>query len=182
MIYFTSDLHLGHSNALHFSNRPFADVDEEARVLIGNINNTCSPKDDLYILGDFAYRIPVDQCNTYLKQIKPRIHMLRGNHDKDYDESLLVEYRDYIRLKYEHRIYVLFHYPIESWDRMRYGSYMIHGHIHSEGRSYNERMRAEGRRRYDVGVDANDYMPVCIQTIVNFCGEFHGIKEGKEYE
>ena len=177
MIYFTSDLHLGHRAALHFTNRPFADVEEEARVIIGNINNICTPNDDLYILGDFAYRIPVDQSNAYLKQIKPRIHMVRGNHDKDYDESLLAEYRDYIRLKYDHRIYVLFHYPIESWERMRHGSYMIHGHIHSVGSDYNERMRAEGRRRYDVGVDANDYMPVSAQKIVEFFGEFKGIEE-----
>ena len=55
MIYFTSDLHLGHSNMIRKKNRPFRDVEEMNRILIRNINNLCTRHDTLVILGDLAY-------------------------------------------------------------------------------------------------------------------------------
>ena len=42
---------------------------------------------------------------------------------------------------------------------------MLHGHIHSDG-SYNMSNREAGIKQYDVGVDANGYMPVSIKQIV----------------
>lgn len=36
MIYFTSDLHLGHMAIIHMKNRPFEDVEEMNRKLISN--------------------------------------------------------------------------------------------------------------------------------------------------
>ena len=33
MLYFTSDLHLGHANAITFTQRPFADVEEMDRMM-----------------------------------------------------------------------------------------------------------------------------------------------------
>lgn len=46
MIYFTSDLHLGHANAIHFTERPFADVDEMNEQLISNINDIVNEEDE----------------------------------------------------------------------------------------------------------------------------------------
>ena len=36
---------------------------------------------------------------------------------------------------------------------------------------YNEKNRAEGIRRYDVGVDANNFFPVSVKQIIDFFGE-----------
>jgi calcineurin-like phosphoesterase family protein len=33
---------------------------------------------------------------------------------------------------------------------------------------YNEANRADGQRRYDVGVDANNFFPVSTRQIVSF--------------
>ena len=44
---------------------------------------------------------------------------------------------------------------------------MLHGHIHSDG-SYNLSNREAGIKRYDVGVDANKYLPVSIKQIEEF--------------
>ena len=44
---------------------------------------------------------------------------------------------------------------------------MLHGHIHSDGKYNRDNMEA-GIRRYDVGVDANGYMPVSIKQIEKF--------------
>ena len=69
MIYFTSDLHLGHENVIRFCNRPFATTDEMDEVLINNWNATVKQKDEVYILGDFTMR-PADDAHRYLARLK----------------------------------------------------------------------------------------------------------------
>lgn len=59
------------------------------------------------------------------------------------------------------------HYPMVEWPKSRHGSVHLHGHQHNKS-DYNERMRKEGIKRYDVGVDANDFKPVSINEILNF--------------
>lgn len=44
---------------------------------------------------------------------------------------------------------------------------LLHGHIHSDG-LYNLSNLEAGIKRYDVGVDANNYYPVSINKIENF--------------
>ena len=47
------------------------------------------------------------------------------------------------------------------------GSIQLHGHIHAR-EEYNFQNKADGIRRYDVGVDANDYYPVSVKQIIEF--------------
>lgn len=54
---------------------------------------------------------------------------------------------------------VMCHYPLLTWDKAHHGSYMLHGHVHSTV-PVNDT-----HRRYDVGVDANDYAPVSWEYI-----------------
>ena len=54
MIYFTSDLHLGHRGIITMRNRPFANVEEMNRTLITNFNAIVHKNDTVYILGDLA--------------------------------------------------------------------------------------------------------------------------------
>ena len=56
MNYYTSDLHLGHKNVIKFDNRPYSDVDEMDDCLIKNWNNKVTDNDDVYIVGDFAFK------------------------------------------------------------------------------------------------------------------------------
>ena len=60
MIYFTSDLHLGHTSILHLQNRPFADIEEMNDAIIHNINDRARADDQLYILGDISHRVPAE--------------------------------------------------------------------------------------------------------------------------
>ena len=69
MLYFTGDLHLGHANAIEFTNRPFADVEEMNRVLINNVNETVLPEDELWILGDFSYKVKTEE----VRQLRGRL-------------------------------------------------------------------------------------------------------------
>lgn len=55
-----------------------------------------------------------------------------------------------------------------SWYKSNHGSLHLHGHIHSKGDEYNREMRESGIRRYDVGVDANNYEPVSLEEILEY--------------
>lgn len=182
MIYFTSDLHLGHANAIEFTKRPFADVDEMNTILLQNINDVVGLKDVLWILGDFAFRIGREDVAALRKQIKCKhVHLVRGNHDRDYSHDNIFEsVQEYKELKTEYGRFVLFHYPIQEWNAAHYGSVHLHGHIHSTGEYNSENLHRKyaewfhkdpssrtdfGLRIYDVGVDANDYKPVSLEHI-----------------
>ena len=54
-----------------------------------------------------------------------------------------------------------------SWHKSRKGSIQLHGHIHGD-ETYNISNRDKGIKRYDVGVDANKFMPVSIKQIQEY--------------
>ena len=80
MIYYISDLHFGHANAIKFDARPFADVEEMDRVMIERWNETVCDDDVVYIVGDFCYRSGRSAA-WYLSQLKGQKHLVVGNHD-----------------------------------------------------------------------------------------------------
>lgn len=186
MLYFTSDLHLGHESVIALSGRPFASVEEMNRVLIENINRCVAPEDELWVLGDFAYRVHPEQVRRLRRQIVCRhLHLVRGNHDKNYGgQHIFQSVQEYKELKTPYGKFILFHYPIFEWNAAHYGSIHLHGHIHSHAdynvenlkKKYAERFpnapepgdRELPLRIYDVGVDANDYKPVSIDEIAAF--------------
>lgn len=167
-IYFSSDLHLGHHNAIQFNNRPFATVEEMNETIIHNFNSVVKKNDRLYLLGDITHRIPETQANELISRLKGRKILLRGNHDRQYDPSLFEEICDYKEFNLEKLKYVLIHYPLMEWNRSRHNnSIHLHGHIHSDGQ-YNQNNRENGIMRYDVGVDANGYAPVSLAHIQEY--------------
>ncbi|MBQ9058230.1 MAG: metallophosphoesterase [Atopobiaceae bacterium] len=197
MLWFTSDLHLGHANILHLGKgRPFDSLEQMETYLIDAINDRVSYTDELWILGDFFMHGTPEKVLPYLERIVcPNVHLVRGNHDAHYTQErhakgLFKSVSDYAELGKPSRDgyrLVLSHYPMLDWNRMYHASYMLHGHIHSlpdDGAEqvlgpifsthehavpgYNAWNRANGIRRYDVGVDANDYAPVSIDEIERF--------------
>ena len=183
MIFFTSDLHLGHANAIEFTNRPFSSVEEMNKSLIQNINEMVSVEDELWILGDFSYKISSEEVRALRAQISCRhVHLIYGNHDKDYyADHIFQSVQHYKELKTDYGRVVLFHYPILEWSAAHYGSIHLHGHIHSTGAYNEENLKKKyedrisyghkakqdnlGLRIYDVGVDANNYFPISLEHI-----------------
>lgn len=170
MIYFTSDLHLGHENIIKMANRPFANVEEMNKTLIKNWNNTIKPTDTVYILGDLTMKMRVDDANKIISKLNGKKILIRGNHDKQYDEGVFQEVCDYKELKCNKQIFILSHYPFEEWNHYFRGAIHLHGHQHNHS-DYNCKMKLKGLKRYDVGVDANMYRPVSIEEIMRFFEE-----------
>ena len=168
MIYFTSDLHLGHKAAINMCERPFEDVEEMNRTLIGNINARVKQHDTLYILGDIAHRCPVEDVNKMIAKINGKKFLIKGNHDKQYDQSLFEGIYDFLEVNFDGNPISLMHYPMVEWPKSRHGSIHLHGHQHNKP-EYNHEQKAQGKLRYDVGVDANHYCPVSLNEILTFC-------------
>lgn len=167
MIFFTSDLHLSHENAIKNSKRPFKNAEEMNQVIVNNWNARITEEDEVYILGDFTLK-GIDQATEMLSQLKGTKYLVRGNHDryaKSYSVSGFQWVKDYHELKYKETYFILTHYPILSWNGKRYGSFHFHGHIHTRYR-YNKNNIDDGLRRYDVGVDANRFTPISIEDIL----------------
>jgi len=81
LIWFTSDLHLGHDNIINLTSRPFSDVEEMDNALISNWNNCVSRTDEVYIVGDLSLK-PVDVVESYLRRMNGKKSLVRGNHDR----------------------------------------------------------------------------------------------------
>lgn len=194
MIYFTSDLHLGHANAIGFTSRPFLIVEQMNEGLIKNINKTVMTNDELWILGDFAFKVNMAVAKQFRDQINCKtVHMITGNHDKDYTrDHIFQSVQHYKELKTEYGKFILFHYPIYEWNGVHNGTIHLHGHIHSTGlyntanlqKKYIDRFPEKsfmkdstlGLRIYDVGVDANNYRPISITQIAELMN-LRSIKE-----
>ena len=89
------------------------------------------------------------------------------NHDKNYDPRLFADIQDFMTASVNGQYFVMMHYPMLSWPKRNSGSIQLHGHIHARA-DYNEGNRAEGIRRYDVGVDANNFYPVSVKQVIDF--------------
>ena len=153
MNYYTSDLHFNHK--LMLEKRPFETLEEHDTTIIDNINNTCLAGDVLYVLGDFAFVNRVEDVDFFVKRIKPQVHMIWGNHDHRRIRKYPFAWSGYYK---EVKGTVLFHYPIQSWNRTHYGSMHLHGHAHGS-------LPQENIRRMDVGVDTNNFFPYSEEEI-----------------
>ena len=151
MIWFTADTHFGHANIIPAADRPFSSIDRMNSQLIANINDRVSMTDTLYVLGDFSYRITVEQAYALRRRINCRkVILVRGNHDKGWDEPghppAFSEVLDYAELKpgmcHGQRMCML-HYPMLSWNGKWRHAIHLHGHIHAKP-EYNLRNRDLG--------------------------------------
>ena len=170
MIYFTSDLHLGHDRAFVYEPRGYSCVEAMNSAILYNWNSVITPEDDVYVLGDLMLGDNSIGMNI-LKQLNGNIHIIRGNHDTD---NRLIQYKmlpnvveicDAKYLKYKKYHFYLTHYPCltgnlqkESLSQMTLN---LHGHIHS-----NKKFFYDLPYCYNVAVDAHDCTPISIDKII----------------
>ena len=173
MIYFTSDLHLGHKNIVDLCKRPFADVDAMDAVLIDNWNRKVKKNDIVYLTGDVVW--DKKKVAYYMEQLSGKKILVAGNHDstwikreecKKYFEEIVL----YLEVHLNGHPITMCHYPMLEWRSSREESkrklgYLIHGHIHN-------RIADEYRQLFlqfnalNAGVDVNDFAPVTFDELV----------------
>src|SRR5262245_33426533 len=159
-IFLTADTHFGHSNVLQYSNRPFADAEAMDAALIGNWNSRVKPADTVWFLGDFALT-PPDKALAILEQLHGEKRLIAGNHDhkKLIASSLWASHTRLLEITMHlggaDRLVTLCHYPLVTWNKMRYGGLHFHGHSHGHYPS--------SRQHLDVGVDCHGYAPITLE-------------------
>lgn len=169
MNYFISDTHFGHAKVLQYDKRPFSGIDEMDEMMIERWNQTVSVKDDVYVLGDFAYRNKKSE-EWYLKQLKGRLHLIVGNHDgkllTNKNALDLFVSIDVMKTICEDGKWLhLCHYPLADWNKKHYGGYHIHGHIHN-AKSDAFRFLQNQEKALNAGCMINDYAPVTLEELI----------------
>ncbi len=173
MIYFTSDLHLGHSRITELCSRPFADVLEMDKAIIENWNRRVKKNDTVYLIGDAVW--DKKKVGFYMEQLSGKKILITGNHDSDWVKkeecrAYFETVTDYLVININGHPITMCHYPMLEWKGSREKTgrklgYHIHGHIHN-------RVAEEYHGLYmqfnalNAGVDVNGYEPVSFERLI----------------
>lgn len=162
-VWFMSDIHYGHFNAIRHGNRPFKTLEEMNREIEKELREKLSPEDTLFDLGDMFWKKDRDGVRDFLTHlIPPKFYKIIGNHDA---ESLWVkdphispvpkavgDIFDLHVITPEGKDWMLTlsHYPFLSWNRRHHGSVNLHGHCHG---GVDEVNNSSHELRIDLGWD-----------------------------
>ncbi|HJU17673.1 MAG TPA: metallophosphoesterase family protein [Stellaceae bacterium] len=159
-VFFTSDTHFGHAAGLSFYHRPFASVAAMDRAIVERWNAAVGPNDEIWHLGDFAWRPSHAAAAALLAELNGTKHLVAGNNDPLATTALpgWASVQSYAEIAVDGTALVLCHYPFRSWNGMKKGALDLHGHSHG-------RLK-ELPRQFDVGVDVWDFRPVGLAEIL----------------
>lgn len=170
-IFFSSDLHFGHTNILTYANRPFKDVNEMNEKLILNWNSLITPSDTVYVLGDVCMGNLPDTIK-YVGRLNGKKTLIAGNHDKKARKKpefcgYFKAIYDYLEITEDGELFVLSHYPLATWNGAHHGSLHLCGHSHH---SYNPSMPTtfDKGKILDVGIDGAgyNYAPLALDRVL----------------
>lgn len=159
-IWFTSDTHFGDPRVLRIDRRPFPSIPAHDQALVALWNGTVGPEDEVWHLGDFARPGGPEQVAALLAALNGRKHLVRGNNDgaATLGAAGWASVQAYAELVVEGTRLVLCHYALRTWNGMGRGVWNLHGHSHGR--------LSRMTRQADVGVDAWEYRPVALATIL----------------
>ncbi len=156
-IWFTSDIHLGHTNIIKYCSRPFKSIGEMDEVLINNWNSVVGQNDKVYFLGDFCWGEP----DKYLNRLNGSISFILGSHDKKIRLcKKITEINDIKTINIEDNIIVMCHYCMRTWSRSHYNTIHLFGHSHGK-------LEAVGKSM-DVGVDSTNFYPISLEDVIKY--------------
>ena len=160
MVYFTSDLHLGHK-AIPKYRKKFDTQEQHDQYMLNKILEL-GKRDILIVIGDFLFDGEhYDEYLNILKSAKCRIKVLMGNHDSKllYNEHCNNSNIEIQLPFYSYKNMWLSHCPIHPNEmRNRIGN--IHGHMHLE--------TLNNPKYFNVNIDVNNYEFVKLDTIKEY--------------
>ena len=182
MIFFTGDHHFGHSNIIHYQNRPFTDAKHMNRNMVARWNAIVGHGDTVYHLGDFSLD---SDASGYFSGLNGKIYVLANtwHHDKRWighyrtnqgvyksasgHQVLLLDSTVVmvVTTRYGPRSIVLSHYPYAEWDKKHYGAWHLHAHSHCHHQPV-----IPGGFILDVGVDCHNFRPWSLREIEDHMG------------
>ena len=146
---YIADCHFYHDRICReMDRRGFSGFEEMNAYMAEQWNGKVRDRDDVYILGDFSIA-KADATAKILRQLKGKLHLLIGNHDKyladrSFDRSLFRSIEPYQEIRDNGRLAILSHYPVfcykGQYRRDKAGNpltYMLYGHVHN---THDERL------------------------------------------
>jgi calcineurin-like phosphoesterase family protein len=169
-VWITSDTHYGHKNICRGvtswrlpdgripikKTRDFDTIEEMNESIVDGINSVVGQDDVLIHLGDFSFGGFENIQKFRDRIICKEIHLILGNHDTHIEnnkggvQELFTSVNHYTRLLYKNKTFVLFHFPISSWDSLNKGHIHLHGHVHLP-----TNLRFGKGKKMDVGMDGH---------------------------
>jgi calcineurin-like phosphoesterase family protein len=147
--WFTADHHFNHPNICKWTHRPFTSIEEHDATLIENWNRVVNPKDDVYFLGDFAWK-NINLLSTRRKLHGSQIFFIKGNHDKAATtiKSTFAWWDNVKMTKVNNQEIWLSHYAHRVWPKSHHGAIHLYGHSHAS------LLDDPHAKSMDVGVDS----------------------------
>ena len=170
-IYFVSDTHFGHDREFLFKPRGFNSIEEHDEEVIRLWNETVSPEDTVYHLGDVMLGDNEYGMNC-LRRLNGNIKIIRGNHDTDTRWKLyatlpnveLLGWADVI--KYKKYTFYLSHHStdtanLDDTPHLRAHLLNLFGHTHQKSMFKDDKPF-----QFHVGLDSNGNKPVLLDDII----------------
>ena len=166
--YFIADPHFGDERIRRYENRPFTDTHHMDSAMIRLWNETVTPQDQVYVLGDFGAD---GQEAQILSQLNGTKFLVKGNHDTasnaHYRQAGFAEV-------YDHPIilegfWILSHDPLYVNTNMPYAN--LFGHVHA-----NPIFQTYSSQHYCVSAERIHYKPIAFGQIKQI------IKEASSHE
>ncbi len=159
-VYLIADTHFGDGSILRYESRPFEDAAAMDAELIRRWNQTVTPQDTVYHLGDFS-RYDLQKNREILAQLNGTKYLVLGNHDRQYtcrqwQEAGFAWVYD-LPVLYE-GFYVLSHEPIYVSANMPYAN--LFGHVHA-----SPTYKTCSCRSFCVSVERIDYAPIAFTAV-----------------
>ena len=169
-VFITSDTHYGHKNICRGvtdwtlpdggipmdQTRDFDTIEKMNETIVNNINSVVGQDDVLIHLGDWSFG-GFENVQKFRDRILCKeIHLILGNHDTHIEndrynvQELFTSVNHYTKLMYKNNTFVLFHYPIASYDGLNKGHIHLHGHVHLP-----TNLRFGKGKKMDVGMDGH---------------------------
>lgn len=191
MNYYIADLHFSHTNIIKFDGRPYQTTEQMNADLIKRWNETVTGNDDVYVIGDMFW-VPSD-APMILEQLKGRIHLIKGNHDKITSDMLhyFSSISGYAEIKDSGRYVILCHYPIMFYNHsFMKNCWMLCGHVHNTNENYwLSKWKSEIRENIvsmasnkgnviNVGCMLHDYTPKTLDQLIDWDKSGKWINDG----
>ena len=160
-VFFTSDLHLGHTRMLGFRRDVHKDVfptqDHLNQHMVDQWNSVVKSKRDLvWVLGDVAMQNMDDL--SFLHQMNGKKKLIMGNHDTE-KVSRYLKYFESVHAVVKKYGFVMTHVPVHPQELVyRTWKVNVHGHVHHEEKLL-------GHPYYCVNVDVRDFKPVSLNDL-----------------
>lgn len=166
----TSDSHYGHKNicrgVTNWRNpdgsipieqtRDFPTIEKMNEAIVNGINENVMQDDILFHTGDWSFGGFEMIREFWNRLVCKNIHLILGNHDHHIDRNrdgvkgLFKSVSEYNTLEIGHYKFVLFHYPISSWNGLNKGVMHARGHCHLP-----TDLRFGNGKSMDVGLDGH---------------------------